>query len=89
MKKLTTLLVALLIVSGVYAQETNKFKPSGKPFVKVFTNFHSTFEDGQSHQAFEIQRAYLGYGFKMNENFSGKVTLDVGNPGLGKLKMTA
>ena len=89
MKKLTTLLVALLILSGVYAQETKKHKPSGKPFVEVFTNFHSTFIDGQSHQAFEMQRANLGYGFKMNENFSGKVTFDVGNPVVGKLKMNA
>lgn len=90
MKKLVTVLTIILLTGSVYSQEKNEeFKPSGKPFIKVFTNFHSSFVDGKNHNAFEIQRAYLGYSYKLSKKFSGKLTLDVGNPGVGKLKMTA
>lgn len=91
MKKAISIVVMILFIAGgMSAQESEKtFKASGKPFIKVFTNFHSTFEDGMSQQAFEIQRAYFGYSYNLNENFSGKVTLDFADPGVGKLKMTA
>jgi len=91
MKKLT-LFFLLMVVSSilVIAQDSSsEFKPSGKAFIKVFTNYHSTFSAESVHNEFEIQRAYFGYGFKFSENFSGKVTLDVGSPGVGKLDLTA
>ncbi len=91
MKKFIALLIFAGTVNFLFAQENNtEFKPSGKPFIKVFTNYHSTFTDDQIHNAFEIQRAYLGYAFKLSKEFSGKVTLDVGNPkDNGKFMMTA
>ena len=71
-------------------QESNsEFKPSGKPFIKVFTNYHSTFANDAVHNEFEIQRAYFGYGVNLSKNFSAKVTLDVGSPGVGNLDLTA
>jgi len=90
MKNVLTTLVLILLISNAYSQENqNEFTPSGKPFIKVFSNYHSSFTDNDVHSAFEIQRAYMGYAFKMSKNISGKVSLDVGNPGVGKLKMTA
>ncbi len=91
MKKIIVLLIFVVAVKFLYSQESDtEFKPYGKTFVKVFTNYHSTFSDNETHNAFEIQRAYLGYGFKLSKEFSGKVTLDVGNPkDDGKLMMTA
>ena len=91
MKKFIALLFFAGLVSILFSQETDtEFKPSGKPFVKVFSNYHSTFIDNETHNAFEIQRAYLGYGFKLSKEISGKVTLDVGNPkDDGKFMMTA
>lgn len=93
MKKINLTLFTLLLFSltGAYAQETNneEFVPSGKPSVKIFTNGHSTFIDGENTSAFEIQRAYFGYGYSFSKEFSTKITLDVGDPGVGKLQMTA
>ncbi|MCD4773695.1 MAG: hypothetical protein K8R41_09980 [Bacteroidales bacterium] len=90
MKKLLTTLTIILLFINVFSQENKEvFKPSGKPFIKVFTNYHSSFTDGVNHNAFEIQRAYFGYAFNLSKKFSGKVNIDVGNPGVGKLNMTA
>lgn len=89
MKKivLITGLVAGLFF-GANAQE-NEFQPSGKAFVKVFSNFNTEVTNGVSQSAFEVSRAYFGYEYKMSEHFSGKMNLDVGDPGVGKLPMTA
>ena len=91
MKKigLTAAAMLCIIVMGM-TQETQKtFVPEGKPFAKVFSNFHSTMSDGESASAFEITRVYLGYGYSFSKNFSGKLNFDVGNPGVGGLQMTA
>ena len=80
MIKVVTVLAIILISSSVYSQDKNEeFKPSGKPFIKVFTNYHSSFTDGDNYNMFEIQRAYFGYTFKLSKKFSGKVNIDVGN----------
>jgi hypothetical protein len=92
MKLKTVLITFALLVSAVamFAQEAKEeFKPYGKPFIKIFTNYHSTFSDGEASRVFEIQRAYLGYQVQLSEKFSGKLNIDVGDPGFGTLKMTA
>jgi len=78
-----------LAISTLNAQEINEFKPSGKPEVLIFTNFHSSFSDGQNVNKFDLTRAYFGYGYNFSPTLSGRVTLDVGNPGTGRLQMTA
>ena len=77
----------LFIIAIIFSY--NCFSQSGEPIVKIYTNFHSSFYDGEVHNAFQIQRAYFGYGYDFNDNFSGKILLDVGDPGFGKLQMTA
>ncbi len=90
MKKIViTLILGLLAGNFAYSQTNKDFEPSGKASVKIFTNFHSNFSDGESQQAFEITRAYFGYGYNFSKHFSGKILLDVGNPGVGGLQMTA
>lgn len=93
MKKNIIILTALLLGGfTVNAQETKSedFVPSGSPFVKIFSNAHSTFIDGDNTSAFEVQRAYFGYSYDFSSNFSTKLTLDVGDPDDGgKLQMTA
>jgi hypothetical protein len=79
-------MIALLSVTNAQTEEKESF---GKPFVKIFSNFHNSFSDGESQNMFEITRAYFGYEYTFNSNFSGKLTLDVGNPGAGKLQQTA
>ena len=57
--------------------------------MKVYTNYHSTWTNGEANKAFEIQRAYFGYKAQMGEHISGRLTLDVGDPNFGSLEMTA
>lgn len=91
MKK-TTLLSALLLffASVAFSQEqTEEFKPNGKPLALIFTNFNSSFSDGETSKSFEITRAYLGYEYNFSKEFYAKLVLDVGDPKVGGLQMTA
>jgi len=69
-------ILAILIPGIGHAQED--FVPSGSPFAKIFFNYHADLSGNGN--AFEIQRAYFGYKYKMSEDFSGHITLDVGAP---------
>jgi len=51
----------------------------GDAFGKVFTNFN---HDNDKNE-FELKRAYLGYSYKVNDNFLTKITFDVGNNSSG------
>lgn len=78
-----------LSISTLSAQTTNEFKPSGKPEVLIFTNFNSSFSNGENVSKFEVTRAYFGYGYNFSPTLSGRLMMDVGNPGVGKFQMTA
>lgn len=84
----STLIISLFAANS-FAQEEESFSPSGKPVLRIYTNYHSTFTGSESDKAFEIQRAYLGYQHFFSENLSGSLVLDVGDPKVGDLKMTA
>ncbi len=70
-------------------QEEEPFKPYGKPILRIFTNYHSTWTGQEVNKVFEIQRAYLGYQHQFSKTISGRLILDVGDPSFGTLKMTA
>lgn len=56
--------------------------PHGVPVVKIFSNFHTDFvENGTDDSGFEIQRAYFGYKYKMSNEWSAKVLLDITSGG--------
>lgn len=82
-----------LMISSVFSSfatnDTVKFKPSGKPFAKIYSNYHSGTNQQSDNNGFEISRAYLGYGYNFTSNWSANATLDVGNPKAGGLEMTA
>ncbi|HLP04886.1 MAG TPA: hypothetical protein VK152_05595 [Paludibacter sp.] len=61
------------------AASQGEFKPSGKPIVTVFSDFSNTTTAGKSNNAFEVSRAYLGYGYNFSPDFSGKVVFDIAN----------
>ncbi len=91
MKKLVLL---LLIMSGIltlgFSQDSaDEFKPSGKPVALIFSNFRTTFHDGESRSSFRITRAYLGYEYNFSKEWYAKVILDVGDPKVGNFNMTA
>ena len=75
-KKPFLILVTILIYS------TNLNAQEGKAFGKIFSNFNydMSTEDGEDgFKEFEITRSYLGYSYKFDDNFSAKITFDVGN----------
>ena len=90
MLRTTLLTLVLLLLSwNVFSQENEEYEPNGKGTIKIFTNYHSTFSNGASSKVFEIQRAYLGYQANLSEKISGRLIVDVGDPGVGNLQMTA
>ena len=91
MKKL---LLLWLIIPGIFSvafsqEKTDDFKPNGKPLALIFTNFNTAFSDGEIAPTFEITRAYLGYEYHFSKEFYAKLILDVGDPKVGGLQMTA
>ena len=93
MKKIYTVsLLALayaINISGQDTPEKPEFKPAGSPFAKIYTNAHTQVSESKNETAFEVKRAYFGYEYKMSRHFSGRITLDVGDPAAGKFQHTA
>ncbi len=84
MKKSFTSAILLIFISvSAFAQSSGSkqesFTPNGKPIVTVYTDFTNTTSNGKSNNAFELQRAYLGYGYNFSPEFSGKVVFDIAN----------
>ena len=80
MKKIILLFT---LASLVYV---NADAQTGKPDVKVFSNFNydlSSEEGEDAFKEFELKRSYLGYSYKFNDSFSAKVTFDVGGNSSG------
>jgi len=85
MKKIFTVIftnvIVFLLFGSAFAQteQKNPFA-DGKPVGLMFSNFHVGLNKGASPTAFEVTRAYLGYEFQMNKNFSSKILIDIGSP---------
>ena len=94
MTKNSTLLLVLTLVLmlsdiNVNAQTNEIFTPYGKPVVLIFSDVNSSFNKNGNSKAFEITRAYLGYEYYFSKNISSRINFDIGDPGVGKLQMTA
>lgn len=90
--KRVLLLSSLLLLSSALvsvAQQQDAFKPNGKPEVRIFTNYGSTFSDGKNFNKFDVTRAYFGYIQNFSQKWSGRVTFDVGKPSVGNFHYTA
>ena len=91
--KITLLSLLILVLGGTSfsqeAQEEAEFEPYGKPILRIYTNYHSTWSGGEVNKVFQIQRAYLGYQRQFSNTISGRLILDVGDPSFGNFQMTA
>ena len=75
-----------LIISTLLVLASLNLFSQGTPHVKVFSNFNydlSAEDDSNPFKAFELKRAYLGYGHDLSDNFNVKVTFDVGKNASG------
>lgn len=87
---LLSVTVLLVIQNGnLKAQSDQAFTPNGKPFALIFSDVNYRLNSDGNSKAFEITRAYFGYEYNFTKNISAKVNLDVADPGVGKLQMTA
>jgi len=82
--RITPLLVVIILLNtfNTIAQENKdaEFKPSGNFSGNVFSNFHVQLNSPELESAFEVQRAYFGYNYKLSENFTAILKLDIGSP---------
>ena len=74
----------LLITTILILSSVNLFA-QGSVHSKVFANFNYDLDaDAENaYKEFEVKRAYLGYGYKLADGFSAKVTFDVGKNSAG------
>lgn len=79
---LTIIVLVGLNTFRTIAQENidTEFKPSGNFSANVFSNFHVHLNSTELESAFEVQRAYFGYTYRMSENFTAILKLDIGSP---------
>jgi hypothetical protein len=94
MKKKSPILLFLVLIiilanCDIIAQADNTFTPYGKPVVLIFTDVRSTFTKSDYSKSFDLTRAYLGYEYFFSKNISSKINIDVADPSVGKLQMTA
>ena len=76
MKKILNILAYTFIGLTVMAQ--------GQPSGKVFSNFNYNLSDEDNNfKAFEVNRSYLGYSHALSDEFTTKITFDVGNNSAG------
>ncbi len=75
-KKIITL-CALAVCSIAIAQEESEF--TSKPIITIFSNYNYGLGDESENSGFEIDRAYLGYGFDYKEELSGQFVVDFGS----------
>ena len=68
--------IMMLATVSASAQESEEFKPSGRFFGLLYTNYHSTFSGGDNTSAFEITRSYFGYDFSFSKEITSRIMYD-------------
>ncbi len=78
MKQLHIIILLLFISSlSLYAQTDNR---ESRPIAEIFTDFHINLNDTSKTNGFGINRAYLGYNYVVDNNFSARLIVNLGNP---------
>ncbi len=89
MKRICLLIVTFLFIAVQGFSQTEEFVPSGKPVLRIFSNFHTSVTGDESASQFELKRVYIGYEHHFSNRLYAKANLDIGNPGVGKHQMAA
>ena len=76
-----SLFVSIFAIAQETKSSSESFTPNGKPIVKVFSDFSVTNSNSMTNYAFEVPRAYFGYGYNFSKEISGKVVFDIANSG--------
>lgn len=78
MRKSNAILIIIFFLgSTVYSQTTGI---QGKPITEIFADFHKSINDTSETSGFGLNRAYFGYNFLPQGNFSGTLIVNIGSP---------
>jgi hypothetical protein len=79
MKRLLIPVLIVFIYHPILMSQETEIK--GKPIVEIFTDLHYNLKkDTLNTNGFSLNRAYFGYDFTLDKNFSTSVIIDIGNP---------
>jgi hypothetical protein len=78
MNKIFPVLALIFILNPSLFGQTKEIE--GKPVAEIFTDFHINFNDTLEKTGFALNRAYLGYQYLPEGNFSGKIVITIGTP---------
>lgn len=92
--KNTFLIIFCLFVFGIISKGqtmSQQTESIGTPILRIYANYHAGLNSAdQNNSAFELNRAYVGYDYKIDSDFSARVILDIGSsaddPALTKIK---
>jgi hypothetical protein len=73
----------------INAQSDSSFTPHGNPFALIFSNVNYTINESGNNKAFELTRSFLGYEYFFSKKISSRICIDLADPGVGELNMTA
>ena len=79
MKRKNLIVAAFLACIGISAnaQDVKVEEPKGKAIVQTFGNFNVNF-GANDNKGFDLERAYLGYEYKLGNGLSVKSVMDIG-----------
>ena len=82
MKRIVLFIATFVILMNIAKSQTfvdEDFQQSGKAIFKVFANFHADLTGGEvNNTAFEVKRAYFGYTYDYNKQFTAQIIFDAG-----------
>jgi hypothetical protein len=79
MKRTFLLLVCLLSIVIIQAQDSIPEPPPGTVSAKIYSHFNYSLDAGTHSTSFEVKRAYFGYKRQLDDHFVGEVKLDIGS----------
>jgi hypothetical protein len=79
MKRTLLLLLCLLSIGVIQAQDTIPDPPPGTVSAKIYTHFNYSLDPDNPATAFEVKRAYFGYKRQLDDRFVAEVKLDIGS----------
>ena len=78
MKKLFTLFAVCCMA---FNTGVGQITGSGKPIGEIFSDFHQKLDKSSGTNGFDVTRAYVGYGYVLDNNFSATVVINAaGSP---------
>lgn len=77
-KLILPIMLSMLVPTLASAEEPKQDEKKGEAIITVFTNAHTGFGSVNDDRGFDLERAYIGYQYKLPHNLQLKAVLDFG-----------